>query len=75
MRKRDKEGRCEGRKPFGHYEGERAAIERMQVLARTGASVRSIAAQLNAEGVATRTGKQWRDAVVGRILRGARHAS
>jgi len=29
MRKRAKEGRCEGRKPFGHFEGEAAIIERM----------------------------------------------
>lgn len=69
MRKRAKEGRCEGRKPFGHYEGEQAAIERMRVLART-LSVRGIATKLNAEGVPTRTGKPWRDAVVGRILKG-----
>ena len=69
MRKRAKEGSCEGRKPFGHYEGEQAAIERMRVMART-LSVRGIATKLNAEGVPTRTGKPWRDAVVGRILKG-----
>jgi hypothetical protein len=70
MRKRAKEGRCEGRKPFGYYEGEQAAIERMRALAGTGISVRSITARLNAESVPTRTGKPWRDAVVGRILKG-----
>jgi glucose-inhibited division protein A len=32
---------------------------------------RAIAAKLNTEGVATRTGGQWRDAVVGRILKEA----
>ena len=53
------------------YEGEQDAIERMQALARTHMSVRGIATKLNAEGVPTRTGKPWRDAVVGRILKGA----
>ena len=62
------EGRCEGRKPFGHYEGEPATIERMQALSATGLSYRAIAAKLNAEGAPTRTGGPWRDAVVGRIL-------
>jgi DNA invertase Pin-like site-specific DNA recombinase len=73
-RMKAQEGRCEGRKPFGHYEGEQAAIERMQALAATGMSIRAIAAKLNAEGVPTRTGGQWRDAVVGRILKDAGHA-
>jgi len=73
MRKRAKEGRCEGRKPFGHYEGEQSAIERMQVLAAAGMSVRAIATKLNAEGVPTRAGGAWRDAVVGRILKEVGH--
>ena len=71
MRKRAKEGRCEGRKPFGYYEKEQDAIERIKALARPGVSVRSIAAKLNAEGVPTRSGREWRDAVVGRILKAA----
>jgi DNA invertase Pin-like site-specific DNA recombinase len=62
-------GTCEGRKPFGHHESEKAAIERMAGLQASGMSIRAIAAKLNAEGVATRTGKAWRDAVVGRILK------
>jgi DNA invertase Pin-like site-specific DNA recombinase len=63
-------GRCEGRKPFGHREGEQAAIERMKALQASGLSVRAVTARLNAEGVATRSGGVWRDAVVGRILKG-----
>jgi hypothetical protein len=63
------QGRCEGRKPFGYREGEQAAIERMAALQAAGISTRAIAAKLNAEGVATRTGGLWRDAVVGRILK------
>ena len=71
MRKRAKDGRCEGRKPFGHREGEQAAIQRMQALAAAGMSIRAIAAKLDAEGVPTRNGGAWRDAVVGRILKDA----
>src|ERR1700690_3383808 len=32
MRMRAREGRCEGRKPYGYYDGEEAVIERMQEL-------------------------------------------
>jgi DNA invertase Pin-like site-specific DNA recombinase len=69
MRKRAKEGRCEGRKPFGYREGEQAAIARMTALQKAGMSIRAIAAKLNADAVPTRTGGAWRDAVVGRILK------
>jgi hypothetical protein len=43
----------------------------MVTLQTSGMSIRAIAAKLNAEGVATRTGGKWRDAVVGRILKDA----
>src|SRR5215472_12290298 len=36
MRKREREGRCEGRKPFGYYEGEQAALDRMKALRASG---------------------------------------
>src|SRR5258706_15942178 len=36
MRKRAKEGRCEGRKPYGEFEGEQTVIERMRALRATG---------------------------------------
>src|SRR5215471_12899116 len=49
MRKRRKEGRCEGRKPFGYYEGESEVIERMKALRTSGMGFDRIAAQLNAE--------------------------
>jgi DNA invertase Pin-like site-specific DNA recombinase len=31
-RKRAKDGRCEGRKPFGYYHGEKAALDRIRML-------------------------------------------
>ena len=70
MRKRAKEGRCEGRKPFGYYDGEAAALERMKALRAEGLGFDRIAARMNAEDVATRTGRPWHGIVVNRILTG-----
>jgi hypothetical protein len=72
MRKRAKEGRCEGRKPYGYYEGEAAALERLKALRAEGLGFDRIAARLNEEGIPTRTGKPWRGVVVNRILTGKR---
>lgn len=70
MRKRAKEGRCEGRKPYGHYDREPEILERLKALRATGMGFDRIAAQLNAEGVPTRTGGRWHGLVVNRILTG-----
>jgi DNA invertase Pin-like site-specific DNA recombinase len=69
MRKRAKVGRCEGRKPFGFYAGEDAALDRMKALRSEGLGFDRIAARMNEEGVATRTGKPWWGVVVNHILR------
>jgi hypothetical protein len=53
MRKRAKEDRCEGRKPFGYFEGEQAVIERMRALRASAMGFDRIAAKLNADGVPT----------------------
>jgi len=42
MRKRAKEGRCEGRKPFGFYEGEGATLERIRALRAEGLGFPSV---------------------------------
>lgn len=68
MRKRAREGRCEGRKPFGYYTGEANALERIRALRNEGLGFDRIAARLNADGVPTRTGKPWHGIVVKRIL-------
>jgi len=68
MRKREKEGRCEGRKPFGHYEGEAAAMVRIRALQGEGLGFDRIAVKLNEEGIATRTGEPWHGVVINRIL-------
>jgi DNA invertase Pin-like site-specific DNA recombinase len=70
LRKKAKEGRCEGRKPYGFYDGEDAVIERMKALRVTGLGFDRIAAQMNAEGLKTRTGARWHGLVVNRILTG-----
>jgi DNA invertase Pin-like site-specific DNA recombinase len=69
MRKRAKEGRCEGRKPFGYYEGEQTVIERMKSLRASGMGFDRIAAALNEERIPTRGRGIWRGFAVNRILR------
>jgi DNA invertase Pin-like site-specific DNA recombinase len=70
---RRREGRCEGRKPFGARPAEAAPLERIRQLRRKPKgeprlSVAAIAAQLTAEGVPTRQGGPWRASTVYAIL-------
>lgn len=63
-RMRLRTGRCEGRRPFGHYPHEQPTIELIHTLRRKprGASRLSyadVAKRLNASGVSTRTGVPW----------------
>ena len=74
MRKRLKEGRCEGRKPFGRDENEKATIERMKSLRAEGLGFDRIAERLSAEGMAPRSGKRWYGVVINRILAGSNRA-
>jgi len=67
MRKRNSEGRCEGRKPFGFYDGEDAVLERMKALRDEGLGFDRIAVKLNEEGIKPRRGR-WHGVVVNRIL-------
>lgn len=68
---RAKEGRCEGRKPYGFYEGEEAALGRAKALRAAGMAYEQIAAALNNEGLASRSGKHWYAGVVHRLLTSA----
>lgn len=75
--KREAEGRCEGRKPFGARPGEAETLERILSMRRgkrgsERLSFEKIAAQLNAEGVATRTGKPWAPRTVYGIVQATR---
>ncbi|HET6430534.1 MAG TPA: recombinase family protein [Phycisphaerae bacterium] len=73
-RVRARNGRCEGRKPFGTRPGEAQTVERIRQLrrkpkGRPRLSVANIAEILNAEGRPTRTGGPWRPGTVWGILR------
>ena len=59
QRKKEQTGRCEGRKPFRYYPGEKSVIERMKELRAEGLGFDRVAARLNEEGLRTRTGKPW----------------
>lgn len=72
--KRTATGRCEGRKPFGHYNGEAQALDRIHQLRRKPrngdrCSFGAVAKTLNKEAVATRTGKPWTRATVQKICK------
>jgi DNA invertase Pin-like site-specific DNA recombinase len=71
MRKKAKEGRCEGAKPYGMDEAEQAVIERMKALRESGMGFDRIAAQLNADGVSPRRGAKWHGWSVNKILTAA----
>jgi DNA invertase Pin-like site-specific DNA recombinase len=65
--------RCEGRKPYGYRPGESGIVEKIKQLRRKPRmgerlSFAQIAAQLNAEGVPTRSGGVWRASTIGAIL-------
>jgi ribonuclease I len=64
-----KHGRCEGRKPFGYFEGETETLKRIQELRSDALGFDRIAEQLNAEGFKGRLGGRWHGLVVNRILR------
>lgn len=67
-RVRAKAGRCEGRKPYGFYPGERKPLARMKALREQGLGFDRVAAQLNEEGIVTRKGTHWHGFSVNRIL-------
>ena len=69
QRKKAAVGRCEGRKPYGHYPGETAVLERMHSLRTSGVAYDKIAETLNAEGLKPRAGEHWYAGVVHRMLK------
>jgi len=73
QRIRSREGRCEGRKPYGFHPNEQAIIEHMKQLRwkpvkDVALSFEGIARQLNDEGHTTRYGKPWTRAAVHMVL-------
>jgi DNA invertase Pin-like site-specific DNA recombinase len=68
IRMKAADGRCEGRKPYGFYEGEEAVIGRMKALRAEAMGFDRIAALMNAEGIPTRARGRWHGVMVNRIL-------
>ena len=68
-RTRADNGRCEGRKPFGHRPGELKTLEKMRTLRGEGLSYEKIASMLDSEKLPPRSGRPWNPVVVNRILR------
>jgi len=68
QRMKAKTGRCEGRKGYGHYDGEPAILERMRALRETDMGFDRIADVLNAEGLKPRTGERWWGRTINNIL-------
>jgi len=67
-RLRMKAGRCEGRKPFGSYPGEPETLRRIEELNASGETRTAIANILTAEGFRTRSGGEWLQPTVSKIL-------
>jgi DNA invertase Pin-like site-specific DNA recombinase len=61
--------RCEGQKPYGHYDGEPAILARMRQLRSEGLTYRHVAHQINVEGLPTRSRGRWHAMAVHRILK------
>lgn len=67
-------GRCEGRRPYGDTEDERAVIRRIRAMRRRrrnglkGMTLQAIADRLNSEGIPTKDGLHWRPVQIHRIL-------
>jgi DNA invertase Pin-like site-specific DNA recombinase len=69
-RAKAKNGRCEGQKPYGTYQGEQATIERIKALHAEGLPVSAICNSLNAEGILPRSGKKgWYPQQLLKLLR------
>jgi len=72
--KRQETGRCEGRKPFGTFDGEAEVVDRIrQLRKKRGRHPRptwqEVAYTLDDEGLPSRSGKPWNPATVWRIAR------
>ena len=60
--------RCEGRKLYGFYPGEKRVVERMRALSAAGTAYDKLAELLTVEGFRTRKGTAWHGYSVQRIL-------
>lgn len=68
QRKRARDGRCEGRKPFGHTHDEAVVLSNMIRLRAKGHKHSTIASILNADQIPARSGGFWHGGTVSKIL-------
>jgi DNA invertase Pin-like site-specific DNA recombinase len=66
-RKRAESGRCEGRKPYGHYENEGEVLLCIRTMHGNNETDTTITNWLNDTGIKTRSGGKWVPATVARI--------
>lgn len=71
--KLERNGHCEGRKPYGYRPGEQKVLDRIKQLNRKAKKEprlgpHQIAVKLNVEGLRTRSGGKWYSATVARII-------
>jgi DNA invertase Pin-like site-specific DNA recombinase len=68
IRSKERNGRCEGEKPYGEKEGEAEVVAKMQNWRKERLTMREVADRLNSEGVKARYGGPWHVNQVQRIL-------
>ncbi len=68
IRSKEKNGRCEGRKPYGEKEGESEIVTRIQSLRKDRLTINEIADRLNSEEIKTRSGGRWQFTQIRRVL-------
>lgn len=68
QRMRAKDGRCEGRKPYGTRNGELDIITAMRGMRAEGVAYDAIALKLNSDGIKPRSGSRWHGSSVNAIL-------
>ncbi len=68
-RMREREGRCEGVKPFGHWKDEAKALRKIRELRASGALFSAIAEEMNISRMPTRSGKPWREETIAKMIR------
>lgn len=69
MRVRERDGRCEGRKPYGSLPGESDTLELLNRGRLLKMTPRAIAELLNEEGKPSRSGKPWSTSSVYKIVK------
>lgn len=68
IRSKERNGRCEGRKPYGTKDGEAEIVTKIRGLRAERLTIEEVADRLNSEGFKTRSGGVWRFTQIRRIL-------